>query len=433
MVELNLSVRHNRQDAEAEGFVNEFIADLQRCLTRFAVKASISVNQKKDEGQRAILILSHSDNIPNDANPWYTPYVKSSQNLVLILSPLENSIIDNLKLSTVHVFWERVFETGEILKIRKSIDEAQYRYWEKVADVCLDLIADKQSSTKEGFTHKVYLSHGDVYVNADRENLKRDLNDLGFKVFPDKPFSTSLDECTNQIKGFLQEVELIVNIIPPIYNPFFVNQHLSLAEHQCNVTAEHLKQNPNVQRIIWLPTSFEVTDEENQVFIEKLQRDPDQVAGTIVLKSPIEELKKIYRKFLLSGMADNVANAEQVDLYVVSDPNHSEAINDITNSIKIGSGANVMTTRPDVSYKSHIGCLAQCKNVILYYNVLNETWLKTKISEIEKSKGLDAYSPFNCIILYVHDSIPLPSGCQNVFTHIVTSIDELSAIDLSET
>ena len=433
MVELNLSVRYNRHDAEAEGFANEFIADLQRCLMRFAVKASISVNPNEDEHQRTVLILSHSDNIPNDANPWYTPYIKGSQNLVLILSPLENSIIDNLKLSTVHVFWERVFETGEIRKIRRSVAEAQYRYWEKVADVCLDMIADNQASTKESLAQKVYLSHGDVYVNADRENLKRDLNDLGFKVLPDKPFSTSIDECTNQIKTFLHEVELIVNIIPPIYNPFFVNQHLSLAEHQCNITAEYIKQNPNVQRIIWLPTSFEVTDEENQVFIEKLQRDPDQVAGTVVLKSPIEELKKIYRKFLLSAKADNVAKAEQVDLYVVSDPNHSEAINEIINSVKIGSGANVMATRPDVSYKSHIGCLAQCKNVILFYNVLNETWLKTKISEIEKSKGLDAYSPFNCIILFVHNSLPLPSGYQNVFTHIVSSINELSAIDLSET
>ncbi|MFP4555852.1 MAG: hypothetical protein ACLFNU_03180 [Bacteroidales bacterium] len=430
MSEIKIALWHSAQNKDSEVFLNHFQDDLRRCMLRLGKQASIYQNTEVDSSFK-IVILSNADNIETQTEPWYAQLVKDSNALVLILSPLDNDIINNLKFSTVYPFWEKVFETGELLNIRRDIHTTQAKYWEKITDISFRLISEKNKKNNPQTTKTVYLSQGDIYLSTDRENIKRDLNDIGFTVLPDKPFSSDINECTSQIIQCLDKTELIINIVPPIYTPFFLNQHLSLAEHQCNVTAEYIKKKPNSKRIIWIPSTYEISDEENQIFVEKLQRDHDQTLQTTVLKTSIEELKKYYKSILNKGISKTEITPENLGAYIILD----SMDNGIRKGVQVLLERKVNSIKDNfsgITYKQHLTNLANARNVIICYSSQNEQWLAVKINDVLKSRGMGSYRKIDNLILYLTEDIKISSKHKSAFSKIVRNMDELSTLQINE-
>lgn len=430
MTEIKIALWHSAQNQESEEFLNHFQDDLIKCLLRLGKQASIHQNTEADNSFK-IVVLSNADNIETQTEPWYAQLVKNPNTLVLILSPLDSDIINNLKFSTVYPFWEKVFETGELLNIRRDTLNTQAKYWEKITDISFHLISEKSRKNTPQKTKTVYLSQGDIYLSTDRENIKRDLNDIGYTVLPDKPFSSDINECTTQIMQCLNNTELIINIVPPIYTPFFLNQHLSLAEHQCNVTAVYIKKNPNSKRIIWIPSTYEITDEENQIFVEKLQRDHNQILQTTVLKTSIEELKKYYKNILNKDISKSEILPENIGTYIIVDSFDNGMLKDVQMSLE-GKVSLIKSNYSGITYKQHLTNIANAKNVVVCYASYNEQWLAVKINDVLKSRGLESYRKFDNIILYASKNVDVLSKHKSAFNKIVKNMDELSKLKISE-
>lgn len=419
--EISISFWVNPVNQSSVKFVDELKFDLEKCLLRFKLSATFKSAQEADKSSYTVVTLSESDFNEPETSKQIRSYLSKSNAIALFIDPIDlHSLKESGSIKPIY-FWEKSYETSEILLVRKSTPDMRARYWEKVTDI-VQLIEEGQKTaiiaTKKP---KVYISQVYNALQPEWENLMRSIVDLGYDIVPTSLLSNNIDECTKQITELASDAELIVHLIPPAYNPFFTTQHLSLAEHQCNVTAQLIQTNATkAKRLIWIPSMYEAVDEENQVFVERIQRDEVQSLRTKVLKSPIEDLKRVCQQ-ALSGQLDIISNDEP-DTYLIFD-SLIPSIRDSIISKAQQQGINVKSNETGITYRQHIEMLAKSKVAAICYTSANETWLRVKTAEILKSKGMDSYKPFQKVVLF--NAAEASVAPDSTFTNVVENVDEL--------
>ncbi|HOP04735.1 MAG TPA: hypothetical protein PL017_08630 [Tenuifilaceae bacterium] len=420
---MNILIWYNEKNQQSAEFAEEFQADLSKCLNRFHSAFTIMVNAESENADFRLIVFDASDSNDELFIQSLKHFLADDKSFIVSVSPFNSLGFDASKLRQPYLFWDKQYETGEYRLFRNN-SELVANYWEKVTDMAVDIQESQLFDSRITDKKHVFLSQDDVSHNADRENLARDLKDLGFEVLPDKPFSSNFDECTRQIEEALPKSQVVIHIIPPIYNVHFPEHHLSISEHQCNVSASFLKsKSSEVIRIIWISSAYDITDEENQVFIEKIQRDTEQTHGTTILKSSIEELKKLYRHMLEYGATHIDKQTEPADVYFISDSINGEA-QMITEKLNVDS-RKVATNFSGISYNQHLNFLASASVAILHYSSPNEQWLRSKVNDILKSKGLDSAKPFDKVILVDSSGGADKEQFTEYFTNVFNDLAEL--------
>lgn len=417
MTTLKVSIWFNEEMPLDKDFAEGFSADLNKCLHRYLPEHSIEVVFNKEGGAYCFLVVSVEG---ANATPLCLNKKKNIQ--PLHIKPLKQP---DQALGQPILFWDKQFETGEVRLYRRDIDSTKLNYWEKITDIAIDIHSEINMSSEKASKPRVYLSQEESSLNQDRENLRRDLTDLGFEVLPNKPFSLDFNTCTREVEGALRETIMVIHVVPPVYNVQFAESHLSVTEHQCNLSAKFIAEgNMDVIRIIWIPSAYEITDEDNQIFIEKIQRDQTQTRNTFVLKSSIEDLKKYYRQRIEKINPDD-EHAPTADVYLVVDNVVFEAnIRQQLNGLKVSSPSDFN----GITFGQHLKELALAKSVVVCYSSPNKQWLAVKANDILKSKGIDSAKQFESIVLYKTSGELETKESEGVFTHIVNDSEQLAKI-----
>ena len=430
MSTLNVILWFNEENAKSNDFAQTFVVDLQKCFARFGQAMNLHLNPNDEIGGKHFIILSAADSSSSKFFSICKYATSNPDTKLLLLEPIENIDLTISKSSQPILFWDKLYATDEIRLFRRDISESQAKYWEKVIDIVVEINDQYLKNTNLPKREKVYLSQDIISYNAESENLKRDLNDLGFDVLPNVVLSNNIEECTSQILKALESARLIIHFIPPIYNPFFVNQQLSLAEHQCNISADYIeKVTPKPSRIIWIPSAYEITDEENQVFVEKIQRDEKQTKDTMILKSSIEDLKKYYRKVLQGDGSLRDDTVDKDDVYIVMDSDANGAYKNVIGTFE-GRNLSVGINYSGITYNQHLAKLAVAKIVVVCYSSDNEQWLKVKVNDIQKSKGVDLYQPYEQLYLLKTNSNLDVKAYENFFTQVLHDTHAFSSLKI---
>lgn len=425
---LNVTLWFNEETPKSVDFVTAFKDDLKKCFARFGQELNISLNPKSFGEGKIIIVLSSDDSSSSTFIAKCNSVISNPNAKFLLIEPFESKQISFSQYAQPTLFWDKLYATDEIRLFRRDILESQAQYWEKVIDLVVELSTNQIANETVAKREKVYLSQDIISYNAEIENLKRDLNDLGYDVVPDTVLSNSFDECTNQVNNSLNSVRLIIHFIPPIYNTFFINQHLSLAEHQCNLSADYVERaSTKPHRIIWIPSAYEITDEENQVFVEKIQRDEKQTRNTMILKSSIEDLKKYYRKILRGEGQLDKNLSETTDVYIVTDSNLTGQYLNLKKSFE-ANNLSVCDNYSGITYSQHLSMLAKAKIVVVCYSINNEQWLRVKVNDIQKSKGLESFNPFEKLLLLKVDKNLDVKDYEGLFNRVLDDAKELSSI-----
>lgn len=421
---ISLSFRFKKENKSVASFTDNFFSDISKCFSRF--KISVNLSDKEPNADDYIFIfLSKRDLDDSQFINSILPYADNSK--VLLIS------IDDIKVADkgfpihrfrIFRFWDEIKETAELRLFRRGTNENNALYWEKITDITLEIV-EKVSKINDKKRGKIFLAQTDNAQSADRDNLRRDLIELGYEVVPNNLFSLDYTDCTNEIEKQLKDSNLIIHSIPLVYTKYFTDKQISIVEHQCNLSSKIAAERKNeVNRIIWIPSDFDITDEENQIFVEKIQRDVDQANNTLVLKVTLEELKKIYRK-LLSGEYQYKVDKNLPDVYVVADDDdekRSEKLIKSTNSPNMA----IKTNFKGITYNQHLNYLANSQVVVINYTSENEPWLTMKVNDIYKSKGLGDSKPFKKIILVKENKDLNTKAFEERFSEVhVCSIDDL--------
>jgi len=424
---INILLWYNENNPLSTTFAQGFSEDIQKGLVRFHPDFKLRVNEPRAEGDCCLVVISSTDISDSEFIGRSNEILSKTDTLLLSVDPFDlNSLIGVKKQP--FLFWDKQYETGEIRLYQRDNIETKSNYWEKITDIAVNIHNLFTEVDLKDQGDYVYLSQDDISHNADRENIMRDLNDLGYKVLPNKPFSSDFDTCTHEIEDALANSKLIVHIIPPIYNIYFADHHLSLTEHQCNISANYMvSKSSNAIRVIWISSVYDITDEENQVFIEKIQRDQEQTRNTAVLKTTIEDLKRHYRHLLAQKTGKANEAESDTDVYVILDGNNNGLEKEVEGAFK-QQNLSVASNFSGITYTQHLKKLARAGIVVLCYSSDNVDWLGVKVNDILKSKGVDSARPFEKVVLVKSDDSLDVRSLEHVFTDVISDINQLSFI-----
>lgn len=422
---ISLRFHFKKENKAVVAFTDTFFQDLSKCFSRFKVSVSLSDKQELDSDGYAFIFLSKQDLDDNQFINSILPFAELPNTLLINLDQIK--FVDKgfpIHKFKIIRFWDEIKETAELRLFRRGTTDNNAFYWEKITDIAVEIV-DKLSKANEKKLGKIFLAQTDNSQSADRDNLLRDLVELGYDVQPNKLFSLDFNECNQQVEQQLKDCTLIIHPIPLVYTKYFADKGISIVEQQTILSSKYSAEKKNeVNRIIWIPSDFDITDEENQIFVEKIQRDQDQAKNTLVLKVTLEELKKIYRK-LLSGEYKHQVEKNLPDVYVVADDDDEKRSESIIKSAHMPEMA-VKTNFKGITYHQHLNYLANSKVVVINYTSENEPWLTMKVNDIYKSKGMGDSKPFIKLILVKETKDLDTSAFESRFSEVhVCSIEDL--------
>lgn len=391
-------VSFNEQNKDFKAILDSLKDDLSYCLERLRVDSQF-VNGDDGSHDFHLVVVGTND----FSNPEFieTCNLSTVQPNTFIVLYEPTPVVGNalaIHRFQCFMFWDQVAETGEIRFYRKDVQGTKAAYWERITDIALEISGRLGKGIQE---HRgiIYLAQTESSQLADRDNLKRDMQDLGYEVVPSTFLSTNYDECCDQINAAVQNSDLIVHLVPPVYSAYFPDRTISIVEHQSNLTARYISDAQRaVKRIIWIPSEYEVVDEENQIFIEKIQRDQDQSHNSIILKVNLEDLKKIYRKILVGEDIKQEATAQLPDVYLIADDQEKIVADAMSRKVHV-EGLKVGVNFKGISYNQHLRYLANAQVVVINYTTENLPWINVKVTDILKSPGLDTSKPNKKLIL----------------------------------
>jgi hypothetical protein len=422
---ISLDFRFRKDNKEIANFAESFLHDLRICLSRFKVKVAQAEPKASGPDTYVIIFISQLELDDQKFISEINSFADSGNSILINTDPLKS----NDKRFPQHKFrifrfWDEIKETSEVRLFRRSALEHNALYWERITDISIE-IAERFSVSADVKMEKIFIAQTDNAQSSDRDNLVRDLEEMGYEVIPDHQLSSDFNECTESIKKQLSGCKLIIHPIPLVYSKYFTDKQISVVEHQFTLSSQYAADKQHdVKRIIWIPSDFEITEEENQIFVEKIQRDQDQKNNTMVLKVTLEELKKIYSK-ILSGVDVDFAGDKLPDIYFVAD-NDDEKTGEKVISSNNSKGMNVNWNFKGITYNQHLKYLANSEFVIINYTAENEPWFTMKVNDIFKSKGVSSAKPFKKVILVKEKKELNTSAFENRFSEVhVGSLESL--------
>lgn len=422
---IQISFLFDSTDEKHVSFYEQFITDFTLCLRRFKLAFDVHSNKTRDVDVLIGLIYSQ-DFLKKDILGYLSSAEQEAAIFVIGFNSIrDKKLSDSLNKYVRVEFWDIDPETNEYRVFGKATEASSIKYWDKITDM---VIAISHSVFKEQDKKRkcVYLSQTILQQQGDFDNIRRDLTSLGCSVLPTKTLQNDYLHCKSEVETYLHKSDLIIHLIPGLYTGYFENQRISLSEFQYNISSHFLSEQKEIKRLIWLPEDLEIADEENQIFIEKLQREPDKFSNTTILKCNLEDFKKYYRTQLADEQNENLVEEQVPDIYVISDHNGDEIEKHIFNMLN-NKEICVKSERKGISYYKHLKFLSASKIVVLCYSGGNQPWFQVKMHDIIKAPGFDHATSFEKKIL-ISKSDDLNSELLNdVFTHVVKDLKDLES------
>ena len=241
----------------------------------------------------------------------------------------------------------------------------------------------------------VYLAETTSDVREQREALRRDLQQHGFRVLPDRPIP---HDKTRRIPVILQDLaqsRMAIHLLGRHYGLVPEGATQSIAELQYELAAVRADQG-RFSRLLWIPAGLQVDDARQRALLERVRVDPRIGNHADLLETGFEELRTAVQEWLTRDLApvpapDAAAEpAVAPQVYLIADQRDADRITpwadalfaehlEIIQPIFDGDEADIRAF--------HEETLSSCDGCLVFYGAGNELWLRRKLREIQKSPG----------------------------------------------
>jgi hypothetical protein len=291
--------------------------------------------------------------------------------------------------------------------------ESERDYWIKLDDVAHDIvdllnsIKESESTTpiekkdKIGSDISVYLAETSYDLKELREDIKRDLIEHDFHIYPDRPLSLIAPELNEQVSEMLSESKLSIHLIGNSYGIVPEGTEKSKIVLQNEVAAEQSKEK-GLKRLIWLPQNISTDDTRQELFIESLKTNSNLQKGAEIFKTPLEELKfaifdRLKEKPAIEQVQSEAEGFEKIkEIYLICDQKDLEYVPDIEDYLyDQGFNVTLPVFEGDESQVrlDHQENLLNTDAVIIFYGLGNELWMRSKVRELMKIAGYGRKKP----------------------------------------
>jgi TIR domain/Domain of unknown function (DUF4062) len=319
-------------------------------------------------------------------------------------------------------FYEYDPERGRAKEFSPEVmPQRDIRYWEKLDDLAYDIkqqIEDLQhrdetangrhgsvapSAPASGKT--VYLAETTSDLNAQRDQIKRELQQHGVAVLPDNELPLDDAALKQAVGEYLSRSHFSVHLIGERYGIIPEGEEKSLVHIQSELAAE---RGGDFLRLVWMPAGLRSQEERQQSFINTFLLGHQAQKGTEVLQTKLEDLKMVIHETVNRRAApEPEASASEVlriNLYLICDKEDFAAANELADYL-YDQGVDVVlpATEGDEGqvYEDHKANLMECDAVLIYYGQANEIWLRMKLRELQKIAGYGRAEPLLAKAIYV--------------------------------
>ncbi len=249
--------------------------------------------------------------------------------------------------------------------------EARRAYWAKLDDVAqevrvlIDSILKRELATTQHHAPPatVYLAITSSDLQNERDILRRELQDRGHTVLPDRPLPWSGDRFAESVRNDLHRSHLSIHMLGARYGIVPEGEQRSIVELQSDLATEQ-----NLRRITWMPPGLSITDERQATFLKALQLHSKPSDRFELLETSLESLKT------------HVLEIAPVRQFLV------------------GRGYDVILPlakgEPDQVREDHHENLLLCDAVLIYWGGADEFWLRSKVRDLARVRGLGRTGPF---------------------------------------
>ncbi len=335
----------------------------------------------------------------------------------VIKTPVDDKELPT-KLRTVYTglvpyeFYERDPESGRLREFDVAFGNAAIqRFHERVYDVAYDIsrvlkyVGEAPDTGNERTAHPktIYLAATTSDLEPQRDQLRRELIELGHEVLPKQPLPLVASELVAVVEDCLKQADIAIHFVGEYFGLVPEATDLSMVALQ-NQIASRFCENSSLRRLIWIPKGMQPKDERQSVFIRQLESEPNCVTGAELIADTLENLKVLLRSRWEREAADSerllnpatAAGAPRV--YLICDQHDEEAIEPLEDFFySQGIEVSLPGFEADESevQQIHIQNLRDCDAALIYYGAAGMHWVDFKIRDLQKAAGY-------------RDSVPIP-------------------------
>jgi hypothetical protein len=340
-------------------------------------------------------------------------------------------------------FFEFDAVTGRVREFDESFGAlAKQRFFERIYDlaqeICLVLKAcqsgQPQSVAAPCTGRTVFLAETTADLRTERDNLRRELVELGHRVLPEGLLPLNRDELEASVREYLTQSQIAIHLIGSRYGLIPEGAQESMVELQTQWAGAHARQH-DLRRLIWIPPSATRREERQDRFIQSLRVDPEYQIGAEVVEGPLSSLKQLALQRLKPAeplrLAAPSANGHQPpNVYLLYDPVDeptATALQDWLFEQGIEVSLPDHGAEEEEAGQFHRATLCNCDAVLVYFGTVRRSWVETKLRDLLKAPGFGRTAPFAVKAVYT-----TPGGDaqkQRFRTHLAEVISAQTNLD----
>ncbi|MCP4215865.1 MAG: TIR domain-containing protein [bacterium] len=195
-------------------------------------------------------------------------------------------------------------DTGKIRELSDTgHTDLERLYWAKLDDIAHDIrdilfqlrespgSASTPISADASPELTVYLAETISDLQKQRDMIKRQLQEYGYRVLPDAPLPYVVSKFMETVNGYLEESVLSLHLVGGSYGFIPEGSKESIIELQNHLAAEKSKTG-TLQRLIWLLAENDDEGAKEKDFVLRLRTSEDVQYGADLFETSIEEFKE---------------------------------------------------------------------------------------------------------------------------------------------
>ena len=310
-----------------------------------------------------------------------------------------------------------------------SMGAKDKRYWDKFEDLVWDIKElinrletppPEQPAEPSQSAATIYLAETTSDLSEERDKVKRELQQFGHVVLPDRALPLKAPALREAVGDYLKSSRLSVHLIGEHYGVIpEMEPERSIVRMQQELAMER-GGNGEFSRLIWMPKDLQPKDERQQKFVFELKNDFSSRNGSDLLQGKLEDLKTIIQTRLSQKPKPLMsAPGNRIHIYLICDKQDIDAVEPLQNHIY---DCEYEVTLPlldggkdEEVVQDHKENLLLCDAVLIFQGRASEAWLRAKLRELLKLPGYGRTSPLLGRAVYV--ASPMSSSKERFKTY----------------
>lgn len=303
-------------------------------------------------------------------------------------------------------------ETGKVRELDEVFGPDAHRdFWLRLDDLAHDIVAlleamdapGQTSPAAQGEAGTVYLAETTSDLREQREALRRDLQQQGYTVLPDRTLPHIFEEAVATVFDNLQQCRMSIHAIGKNYSFVPEGGTQSMVEMQHELATLRATQG-GFSRLLWIPSGLEIEDDRQLKVVERLRLDPRIKEGADLLETFFEDLRTMMQEWLTKDRAPAApqveptpsSGASPLRVYLMADRRDSALLDPWVQGLfhqKLEVIQPIFEGDETELREYHEENLATCDGVLIFYGAGNEIWLRRKLREVQKAAGYGRTRP----------------------------------------